>query len=261
MRTRANQPGGRLTVELAISDDDIRQSLRLRHQVFVEEMGAIPHPDAEHGLESDPYDPYCHHMLVRDQNSGRVVASTRILTDTQARLAGGFYSENEFEMDTILALSGRVMEIGRTCVHPDYRNGATIAMLWSGLAQFMDVNRFSYLIGCASISLSDHGVTAGALMRQLHKHLAGDAHRVVPRLPLPTDMPARSQELRLPPLLKAYMRLGANICGEPCWDPAFNTADLFVLLDVDNLQRRYQRHFIHRDPGMPVHQLNARSAA
>ncbi|MDD3609199.1 MAG: GNAT family N-acetyltransferase [Halothiobacillaceae bacterium] len=242
----------RLSVELAVTDEDVRDSQRLRHRVFVEEMGAAS-DGIQDGIERDYYDEFCHHLIVRDQATGEVVASTRILTDTQARLAGGFYSENEFDMTAILGIPGRVMEIGRTCVHPDYRNGGTIGLLWSGLARFMDINRFGHLIGCASISMQDGGIQARAILDKLRgKHLSPEDRRVVPRLPLPESIPALSGELRMPPLLKAYMRLGAQICGEPCWDPAFGTADVFVLLDVDNLHRRYYRHFIERQQGADI---------
>ncbi|MDM7322673.1 MAG: GNAT family N-acetyltransferase [Gammaproteobacteria bacterium] len=114
-----NAPGSRLKVQLAAHADDIQRSLRLRHQVFVEEMGCKA--QVENGLEFDRYDPFCHHLLVIDQDSDTVVASTRILTETQARAAGGFYSANEFDMDMIHHLPGRVMEIGRTCEHPEHR--------------------------------------------------------------------------------------------------------------------------------------------
>ncbi|HHO81622.1 MAG TPA: GNAT family N-acetyltransferase [Halothiobacillus sp.] len=251
----------RLTVDLAVSEAEVQESQRLRHKVFVEEMGARAFPDHE-GLERDGLDPYCHHLIVRDIDRGEVVASTRILTDTQARVAGGFYSESEFDLSAILKLSGRIMEIGRTCVHPDYRHGGAIGTLWSGLARFMDINRFGYLIGCASISMADGGLQAHGIMEQLRqRHLSAEDRRVVPIRPLPstpkrTTLPS-NQSVKMPPLLKAYMRLGAEVCGEPCWDPVFGTADVFVLLDCDNLNRRYYRHFVDRQPRIGVGAIGA----
>ncbi|MEF3194133.1 MAG: GNAT family N-acetyltransferase, partial [Halothiobacillaceae bacterium] len=157
-----NTSESRLKVQLAAHADDIQRSQRLRHQVFVEEMGCKA--QVENGLEFDRYDPFCHHLLVIDQSTDEVVASTRILTDTQAQAAGGYYSANEFDMDMIHHLPGRVMEIGRTCVHPDYRNGATIGMLWQGLARFMEIHRIGFLFGCASIPMRDGGVAARLIM-------------------------------------------------------------------------------------------------
>lgn len=238
----------RMRVELAVTRAEIEQSFRLRHQVFIEEMGAH-NPDAVQGLERDALDPFCHHLVVRDVDTDAVIACTRILTDTQARVAGGFYSDHEFHLDAIRHLPGRVMEVGRTCVHPEYRSGATIGMLWSGLARFMDINRFGHMIGCASIPMDDGGIQARLIMDKLRgKYLSADDRRVTPKRALPAldGVDLGAAELRMPPLLKAYMRLGAQICGEPCWDPDFNTADVFILLDCDKLQQRYVRHFVER---------------
>ncbi|WP_372591872.1 GNAT family N-acetyltransferase [Guyparkeria sp.] len=237
----------RLAVTFAITAAEREACYRLRYRVFVEEMGARV-PEADDGLELDRFDPYCHHLMVRDTHSGAVVACTRILTDTQACLTGGFYSAQEFELDAIARLPGRVMEIGRTCVAPEARSGATIAVLWSGLARFMETNRFGFLIGCASIPVNDGGVAAGRIATGLsRRHLAPEGRRVTPRHPLPyMDVGDEPGELRLPPLLKAYMRLGAKIGGEPCLDEAFGCADLFILLESRDLQGRYQRHFVER---------------
>ncbi|MGK0674693.1 MAG: GNAT family N-acyltransferase [Halothiobacillaceae bacterium] len=254
-----NAHGSRLKVQLAAHADDVQSSQRLRHRVFVEEMGC--NAQVENGLEFDRYDPFCHHLLVIDQDSDTVVASTRILTDTQARAAGGFYSANEFDMDMIHHLPGRMMEIGRTCVHPEHRNGATIGMLWQGLARFMEIHRIGYLFGCASIPMQDGGLAARLIMDELRgKFMSPEDRRVIPRLALPRlDAAAKVEgKVRMPPLLKAYMRLGAQICGEPCWDPAFGCADIFILLDVDHLQARYHRHFVLRQA--PI-QHEARPAA
>ncbi len=238
----------RLKVQLAMNADDVQRSQRLRHRVFVLEMGAQAQVD-ENGCEHDDYDPFCQHLLVIDQDSDEVIASTRILTDSQARAAGGFYSANEFDLGMIDRLPGRVMEIGRTCVHPDHRNGATIGMLWQGLARFMDIHRIGHLFGCASIPMQDGGIGARKIMEELRgKFMAPEDQRVAPRTPLPRFDGASTSEstMRMPPLLKAYMRLGAQICGEPCWDPEFDCADIFILLDVERLQSRYHRHFVQR---------------
>ncbi|HER34753.1 MAG: GNAT family N-acetyltransferase [Halothiobacillaceae bacterium] len=228
---------------------------RLRYRVFVEEMGAQI-PPGHGGLERDRFDAHCHHLLVRDTQSGAVVACTRVLTDTQACLTGGFYSAQEFDLAGIHALPERVMEIGRTCVDPGWRRGGTIAALWAELARFMADNRFGYLIGCASIPMDDGGAAARAITDALReRHLAPLARRVRPRRPLPSlaaEAPDPSNHSsahssgRLPPLLKAYMRLGAKIGGEPCWDPDFGCADLFISLESGDLQSRYLRHFLER---------------
>lgn len=241
-----NLPRNMLRADVARDDADIMASQRLRYQVFAEEMGAeLSQASVICGLDQDRYDRYCHHLLVRDTQTGAAVASTRILLDQHARLAGGFYSENEFQLGNVARLEGRVMEVGRTCVHPDYRNGAAIGVLWSGLAQFMSRHRVDYLIGCASIPMQDGGCQAHAIMERLReKYLVAEALRVTPRLPLPSCTPALPEHTLMPPLLKAYLRLGSRIGGEPCWDPDFRVADVFILLKRDDLPARYQRHFM-----------------
>jgi putative hemolysin len=269
--SRSNKPkiktdsDRRLQVELALSQEQIDACFRLRYRIFVEELGAKIDCALPLGLESDHFDDYCHHMLVRDLDSGEAVACTRILTDTQAQVAGGYYSAKEFDLSCLRDIDGRVMEIGRTCVDPAYRNGATIGCLWSGLAQFMENNRFKYLMGCASISLEDGGVQANLIMDQLRdRYLTPDSLRVNSLRMLPPgneDKVLRAPDVRMPPLLKAYLRLGAQIGGEPFWDEDFNTADVFIWLERANLQRRYVRHFLQRKQEGLLDSLKSRQAA
>jgi putative hemolysin len=238
---------GRLTVELAASADDIRAVQRLRYRVFVEEMGARIEA-GEPGIESDHFDPYCQHLVVRDLDRNEIVGGYRILTDAQAELAGSYYSAGEFDLTRILALPGRFMEIGRTCVHPEYRNGGTIGLLWQGLARFMVMNKFDYLMGCASIPLGTGTAVASAVYERLKdRYLAPEQWRVFPKVPLPQmNLAGSDVDASIPALVKAYLRAGAKICGEPAWDPHFNVADLFILLRTDQVTTRHARHFIKR---------------
>jgi putative hemolysin len=243
------QPGrlGRLYAELASSREDVIASQRLRYRIFAEELGARL-ASRRKGIDEDPFDRHCQHLLVRETGSGRIVASTRLLTEEAARLAGGFYSATEFSLEPVTALPGRKLEIGRTCVDPAYRQGAAIAVLWAGLAGFIHLNRIDYLFGCASIDIADGGLRARAITNQLLRHsFVGEGRRVVPRIPLPA-VPGVDDTIAapLPPLLKAYVRLGARACGEACWDRDFDVADVFMLLDVDELDPSYSRHFMAR---------------
>jgi putative hemolysin len=137
-------------------------------------------------------------------------------------------------------LSDRMVEVGRSCVHRDYRDGATITHLWSGLAQYMQQHRHEYLIGCASISMADGGHVAASIYRKLHRIYSAPAeYSVFPRCPLPLHALNQYLDAPIPPLLKGYLRLGAYICGEPSWDPEFNTADLFILLPMPRMSGRY----------------------
>ncbi|MBK7542990.1 MAG: GNAT family N-acetyltransferase [Candidatus Competibacteraceae bacterium] len=235
-----------LKVELARSLEAVRAAQRLRYAVFAGEMGAKLH-NWRPGLDHDRLDPFCQHLIVRD-GFGQVVGCTRILTAEAARRAGGFYSEREFDLTPVLALPGTFMEIGRTCVHPDYRNGATIGTLWSGLAAFVAEHAIDYLIGCASIPAGGNGAAARALYVELaRRYLVAEALRVRPRRPLPRHDGLAHPASSPPPLLKAYLRLGAKISGEPCLDPDFNVADVLILLPTRHIERRYARHFLDRD--------------
>jgi putative hemolysin len=234
----------RFEVSFARNTTEVLESQRLRYRIFAGELGAQI-DGGEEGVDADQFDPYCRHLLVRDTQTGAVIACTRILTDAQAPDAGGFYSAGEFDLAMIDSLPGRVMEIGRTCVDERYRNGAVIATLWQGIAAHVTSNGFDYLFGCASIGLEDGGAQAHAILQQIRaRHLSTEYQRVRPYYPLPAVDGRPSEKVKLPPLLKAYLSLGAKACGEAYWDRDFNCADVFMLLDVSHLHPRYARHFL-----------------
>jgi putative hemolysin len=239
--------GDRLFVELASNQDEVCEAQALRYRVFGEELGAKLQAGAN-GLDVDEFDGYCQHLLVREASTGQVVGCTRLLTDSQARRVGGFYSEGEFALGGIPRLPGRLLEVGRTCIARQYRQGSAIAVLWSGLAGFIHLHRIDYLFGCASIPLGDEDVQAAAIMNRIRRQTLVDQHlRVTPRAPLlTTQVPDGVLDAPLPALVKAYIRLGAKACGEPCRDPDFGVADVLMLLDIDNLNPTYSRHFLER---------------
>ena len=221
----------------------LREAQALRYAVFSSEFEARL-KGAELGLDMDDFDAHCAHIGVRDLNSGRLVATTRLLDHQAARRLGGFYSEEEFSLHGLARLEGPVLEIGRTCVAPEYRNGGTIAVLWAELAEVLNEGGYSYLMGCASIPMKDGGIQAEAIMQRLRgRYLCNEHLRAEPRTPLPRLQVPDNLSAEMPPLLKAYMRLGAKICGEPCWDQDFQVADVFILLKRDQLCPRYARHF------------------
>ena len=219
----------KLEVGLARSPGEILEAQRLRYRIFAGEMGANL-PSRTPGVDHDIYDPHCEHLVVRDQRSGEVVGTYRILPPERARQIG-YYSENEFDLTRLQHLRSRLVEIGRSCVHPDYRTGATITLLWSGLAHYMLENGYDYLMGCASISMADGGHAAASLYNRLAaEHLGPQEYRVFPHCPLPLAALQQDRPAETPPLIKGYLRAGAWICGEPAWDPDFNTADLPILM-------------------------------
>lgn len=234
----------RYHVSLAVDDCEIREAQRLRYKVFADEMGArlstvLP------GHDIDLYDPYCDHLLVRDRANGEVVGTYRILTPESARRVGSYYSEQEFDLTRLHFLRPRMAELGRSCVHPAHRSGAVISRLWLGLADYMTRYGYEYLVGCASIGMADGGHFAARVYRDvMARHPAPVEWHVTPRFRLPVESLDDSQAAELPPLIKGYTRLGAMVCGEPAWDPDFNTADLLMLLPMARLNQSYARRFI-----------------
>jgi len=234
----------RYHVALAVDDSEIREAQRLRHKVFAEEMGArlssvLP------GHDIDLYDPFCDHLLVRDLAGGEVVGTYRILPPDAAKRVGSYYSEQEFDLTRLHFLRPRMAELGRSCVHPGHRSGAVIARLWMGLADYMTRYGYEYIVGCASIGMADGGHIAASVYRQLAvRHLAPIEWRATPRYRLPVESLDDGQTPALPPLIKGYSRLGAMVCGDPAWDPDFNTADLLMLLPMAQLNRSYARRLL-----------------
>lgn len=240
----ANPNFSKLTLSMASTPEEIREVQRLRYKVFIEAMGLSALQNAE-GLDQDEYDAYCDHLIVRDSRTLKVVGTYRVLSPHGARKIGRFYSEQEFDLSRLDNLRGQIAEAGRACIHPDYRSGGVIMMLWAGLAAFMKKEKCSYLIGCASISLADGGHNAAALYHALcESSLSPSEYRVIPHLPFPVDEREAGHKPSIPPLIKGYLRGGAWVCGEPAWDPDFHCADLFLLLPLAKLDSRYARHYL-----------------
>lgn len=235
---------GVLTISLARDAQEVHEAQRLRFKVFAEEMGARV-PGAEFGVDRDRYDAYCDHLIVRDACADKVVGTYRMLTGAQSRYAGGFYSENEFDLARLEHLRVNTVEVGRSCVHRDYRSGAVIAMLWAGLTRYAAQRGYGYLIGCASIGMADGGAAATHAYQTLcHSNLSPAEYRVFPRHEMPLRHESADRNRALPPLLKGYVRLGAWVCGAPAWDPDFNTADLLVLMPLARMNARYKKHLL-----------------
>lgn len=241
LRARRN-----LHVAIATCDSEVLEAQKLRYRVFADEMGARL-PTRTPGVDRDIYDPFCDHLIVRDEGQGRIVGTYRILSPSAARKVGGYYAENEFDITRLQHLRSQIVEIGRSCIDADYRTGAVIALLWSGLAHYMRENGYDYLIGCASISMADGGHVAASLYNRFKaEHESPLEYRVFPRNPLPLERLRHDLKVDAPPLIKGYLRAGAWICGDPAWDPDFNTADLPILMPMNKVDDRYAKHFSAR---------------
>jgi len=231
--------------------DEVRAAQRLRYRVFAEEMGARLSPMAgtPAGHDADVFDRFCEHLIVRtsddDRQPGRVIGTYRVLTPWAAVRAGGLYSETEFDLTRLRSLRSGMVELGRSCVDPDWRSGSVILALWAALAEFMHRNALHTMIGCASVGMRDGGHVAASLWERLRQtHLAAVEYQVLPRLPLPVEQLERHHQVEAPALIKGYLRCGATVLGPPAWDPDFNTADLPMLMRLADLPSRYRRHFL-----------------
>ncbi len=233
-----------LTVRLARDDADLRAAQRLRYRVFVQEMGGDgPLVDHDSGLERDALDPYFDHLLLidtrRDQShGGHVVGAYRLLPDRQLAQTGRFYCDSEFDLTALRDSGRKLLELGRSCVDPDYRGGAGMLLMWQALAAYVAEHGIELLFGAASFRGTDAQALAQPLSLLHHRHLAPEALRVQSRIfqrmdLLPEDdLDMHAATAALPPLIRAYLRLG-GVVGEGAFvDQAFQTTDICLILDT-----------------------------
>jgi putative hemolysin len=231
--------------------DEVAQALRLRHRVFVDEMGARPAclPGTPAGMDMDRFDQHCEHLIVRtvatDFEPERVVGTYRVLMPAAAARLGALYSDGEFDLRALDAMRPRMVELGRSCIAPDFRTGGVILLLWSRLAELMQRHGMRWMVGCASVPMRDGGHVAASLWAGLREgFMAPPELQVQPRLPLPVAHLRSDLKVEAPALIKGYLRCGARLLGAPAWDPDFGTADLPMLLDLQTLPAAYRRRFM-----------------
>lgn len=239
--------GSNLVASIATSPQQVIAAQKLRYEIFSSEYGADLGATENPGIDADRFDDYCEHLLVTDKLTGAIVATTRILHADAAKTIGGFYSEQEFDLSQLKSAPGTFAELGRTCVSEAYRNGATLNLLWAQVAHYLMAENIDFMIGCASISMQDGGYKAWRVAQRLQQdYLAEAAFRVWPKRALPhlTNLSDEKQKTDIPPLIRAYMRLGAKVCGQPCWDPDFRCADMLVILRVEQMATRYAKKYL-----------------
>ena len=255
----AAAPALRLQVRWARHLDEVRLAQRLRYQVFAEEMGAVLQTPVP-GHDIDAFDDFCEHLMICDEDQDRVIGTYRLLTPAQAQRAGGLYSDQEFDLSPINAWRDKTVELGRSCVHAEHRQGGVILALWGALAEFMQRNQLEAMVGCASIPMQypglAHGEGPARIWQQLRQsHLAEPELQVRPRVALPeelahiSDVSADSLKVEPPALIQGYLRAGAKVLGAPAWDSDFNTADLPIMMRMQDLPSRYLRLFARGSKG------------
>lgn len=239
-------------VKIANALQEIEAALRLRFEVFNIEMNEGLEISYETGFDSDVYDTFCDHLIVKERQTERIVGTYRLLPQPMAEKNIGFYSETEFNLSLLKKNTGRLLELGRSCVAKEFRSVAVINLLWSGIARYVELYGITHLFGCASLHSTNAEEIAPAYFYLRHHHLAPEEFRTFPHdthkiiLPsLPESSPNISQTCSsLPPLMKGYLRLGAMICGEPAVDAEFGTTDFLVLVDTAKITARYKDHFL-----------------
>jgi len=261
---------GTLEVRLVATAAELDAAQALRYRVFFEEMSARPAPEiAARRRDVDSFDAYCEHLIVIDHQrapSDAVVATYRLLRRDAAARHGGFYSSTEFDISPLIAWPGEILELGRSCVAADCRTGATMQLLWRGLAEYVYRHDVKIMFGCASLPGTDPEALAAPLSYLHHHHLAPPnlraralPHRFVDMNMLPAAdidaeaamaaFDARAVLAALPPLIKGYLRVGGLVGDGAVIDEQFNTTDVCIIVVTDRLTDKYFKHYRLRAPG------------
>jgi putative hemolysin len=251
----ATSPAGpRYSLLLSTDPDLIEAAQRLRYDVFTSTPGfALPATGTDQ-IDVDRFDEYCDHLLVRDDDTGELVGCYRMLAPAGAIAAGGLYTETEFDIRAFDPLRPSLVEMGRAVVRDGHRNGGVVLLMWAGILAYLDRYDYDYVTGCVSVPIGDEsdgpdGLVPGSQLRGvrdfiLSRHAAPAQYRVHPYRPVSVDgraiddipSPPRPS---VPPLMRGYLRLGAQVCGEPAHDPDFGVGDFCVLLDKRRADTRY----------------------
>lgn len=242
--------GPTFTIKLAETEAELRAAQKLRYDVFVRELGGGGElVDHEAGLEKDRFDPYFDHMLAYDDGTGEIIGVYRMLPGERAVDIGQFYSEDEYDLSVLKDSGRRLLELGRSCLHKDYRGGSAMYHLWNGLAGYVAERQIEVLFGVASF----HGTVVAALAQPLamlhHNHLAPPDLRVRAQadvfqsmdLVAPQDLDRRAAMVQVPALIKAYLRLGGFVGEGAFVDHNFNTTDVCLILDTARMNERQRR--------------------
>jgi len=243
---------GNLEVKLASNLTELDAAMRLRFEVFNLELEEGLVSSYDRGYDTDAYDAYCDHLIVKDLTIGEVVGTYRLLRGAKAKLHIGFYSENEFDLSNLKRLRGELLELGRSCIAATHRSFTTLNLLWSAIARYALEHNVSHLFGCASLHISEVSEVQPAYSYLRANHFAPEKYRVHPvescRMMISEDackeVDSRAVLRKLSPILKGYLRAGAMVCGAPAYDAEFGTADVLAILEMKKMAERYKQHYV-----------------
>lgn len=247
--TTASSGGPRYSLLLSTDPGMIEAAQRLRYDVFSSTPGfALPTKDGER-RDVDRFDEHCDHLLVRDDGTGELVGCYRMLAPAGAIAAGGLYTATEFDIRGFDPLRPSLVEMGRAVVREGHRNGGVVLLMWAGILAYLDRYGYDYVTGCVSVPIGGDSHAPGSQLRGvrdfiLSRHAAPPQYRVRPHRPVVVDGRALDQipapaRPSIPALMRGYLRLGAQVCGEPAHDPDFGVGDFCVLLEKRRADTRY----------------------
>lgn len=244
-------------VKTADNAAELYEALRLRHDVFIDEL---LHKRKKSGMDIDTFDRRCDHLLIIDKRNGKFIGTYRLQSSLHCKK---WYTATEFHMKHIHRLPGNKLELGRACVHPDYRNGVTISLLWEGIHAYMLASDTRYMFGCSSIkTMNKEEIKLLYYYLQQQNHLTHD-HKVRPKgrfrvqglnrhLKKHPHLKPRLEHSeisnKIPALLKSYLKVGAKVCGNPALDKSFRCIDFLTLLDVSEIRKQFTQKMQRKEP-------------
>jgi L-ornithine Nalpha-acyltransferase len=245
-------------IKIAESEEEIEKTLRLRYTVFNLEQGKGLDKSEDSGVDVDEFDEYCLQMIVVNKETNNPVGTYRVHLGAIASSAKGFYSANEYSIAGLDKIANATMEVGRSCVLPEFRSGAAVALLWGGIGELMMRAKLQYLMGCVSLEVNNPAAAWAIFEYLKRENKITDKIWGTPNKAYVLERPAEEEiekyllDLRgliknyMPPLMKGYLRLGTKICGEPVYDSEFGTIDFLILLDSFTIPERYAIHYNYK---------------
>jgi putative hemolysin len=240
---KAKRP--KYVARLAQSAEEVRRAQRLRFEVFNLELNEGLVESHFNGLDVDLFDNVCDHLIVEHVATSEIVGTYRLQTGVHAAANIGYYSEREFDFTPYESLRGEMIELGRACVHAEHRNFNLLHLLWRGIARYACERNARFLVGCSSLTSQDPMEGVAMYEQLLGNHLARPKWRTVPHAAFRVDVDLVSASCMPPPkLMRAYLSIGAKICGPPAMDREFGTIDFLTLLDLHALPTIVRAHFL-----------------
>ena len=241
-------------IKFAENQEEIKAAMRLRYEVFCIEQGKGIQSAELENIDCDEFDEHCLHLIIVEKKTSRIVGTYRANPGPIARKYLGFYATREYNIEGLDALQDEILEVGRSCVHPEFRNGSVIGLLWSGISGALIRTGLNYTLGCVSMDATDADV-GWALYEYFKQHNKLSSQlKAMPvegfELPPPNKekvkklLKDRTGLLKyIPSLFKGYLRLGVKICGVPIWDKEFGSIDFLILLNYRTMPEKYYKHF------------------